>query len=336
MKIVKQWMTRRLSGLGWIICSLAAMFYCYEYLLRIEPSVMVDPLMREFQVTAGSLGLLVAMYYYAYTPLQAVVGVLTDYFGPRKVLITAIAFCTAGAYIFGQTSNVYVAGLGRIMVGIGSAFAFVGVLKLGAIWLHKKYFAIFAGLTTSLGMLGGMFGDVELSKMVQEYGWHHVMMVSVVAGVVLMVLFWLFVHDNKHSGRKDRAVATPPMSWRLIGVGFWNICKNGQLWITGIIGCCLYMSLTVIAEMWGIPFIQSMHPATHLLAAKLNSMIFFGWLVGSPVTGWVSNKMKSRKKPLIVGTLMSAILISIVVFAQPQNNIVLSVLLFFFGVFAIQ
>ncbi|MDF1655242.1 MAG: MFS transporter [Coxiellaceae bacterium] len=332
--IIKSWMTRRLVGLGWIICTLAAMFYCYEYLLRIEPSVMINPLMREFQVTAGSLGLLVAMYYYAYTPLQAVVGVLTDYFGPRRVLIAAIAFCTAGALIFGETSNVYVAGVGRIMIGVGSAFAFVGVLKLGAVWLHKKYFAIFAGLTTSLGMLGGMFGDVELSKMVQQYGWHHMMMVSVIAGVVLMVLFWLFVHDKKHDASKDRAVAHPPMSMRMIMVGFLSMFKSRQLWVAGLVGCVLYMSLTVIAEMWGIPFIQSMHPGAHLLAAKLNSMIFFGWLVGSPLTGWVSNKMKSRKKPMIVGTLLSAILISIVIFAQPQNTFILSTLLFFFGVFS--
>jgi hypothetical protein len=54
--------------LGWFICGLGAIYYCYEYLLRVTPSVMEDPLRAHFHLTATGFGFLSAFYYYAYVP----------------------------------------------------------------------------------------------------------------------------------------------------------------------------------------------------------------------------------------------------------------------------
>ena len=81
---------KKMLLLGWIICVIGALFYFYEYLLRIEPSVMMPNLMSTFGISAGLLGLIIALYYYAYTPLQLVVGVLIDKYGSRLTLLFAI------------------------------------------------------------------------------------------------------------------------------------------------------------------------------------------------------------------------------------------------------
>ncbi len=47
----------------WIICGLGAVFYCYEYLLRISPSVMTHELMVMYDLTATEVGLFSAYYY---------------------------------------------------------------------------------------------------------------------------------------------------------------------------------------------------------------------------------------------------------------------------------
>ena len=49
---------------GYLICTLAAVFYCYEYMLRMEPSIMVSELMHEFQVNATQFGMLSAVFYF--------------------------------------------------------------------------------------------------------------------------------------------------------------------------------------------------------------------------------------------------------------------------------
>lgn len=76
--------SRQSMLLGWAICGLGAIFYCYEYLLRIEPSVMVPELMGKFQLSAEEFGFITSLYYIAYTPMQLVVGLLTDIMGPVR------------------------------------------------------------------------------------------------------------------------------------------------------------------------------------------------------------------------------------------------------------
>ena len=318
----------KFSVLGWIISILAALFYCYEYLLRIEPSVMVQPLMHNFQVTAGGFGALVAMYYYIYTPMQVVVGVTTDYFGPKRVLTTAIAFCAIGAFLFAYSHVYWIAAVGRLFIGFGSAFAFVGVLKLAAMWLPKKFFAMFVGITTSLGMLGGMFGDIELSRLVGSIGWRAVLFGSAGFGVVLMLVYIFFVKERK----PERQVETATIN--MLMRSLWQIVKTWQLWCAGIIGGLLYLSLSAFAELWGIPFLRSVHSSHKEIADTVNSLVFFGWLIGSPLTGWLSDKIRSRKKPMVIGSLLAAICIGLIVWRPDMNAYLAGTLLFLFGVFA--
>ncbi len=61
--------------------------------------------------------------------------------------------------------------MGRLLVGFGSAFAFVGVLKLATIWLPEDKLGMVAGAATALGTIGAMVGDNLLGTMVNLIGW---------------------------------------------------------------------------------------------------------------------------------------------------------------------
>ena len=87
------------KAIGWIICTLAAIFYCYEYVLRMEPSVMATELMHAFQVNATQFGTLSAVFYFIYMPMQIIVGPLLDLYGPRKILTSAVIACAAGSLL---------------------------------------------------------------------------------------------------------------------------------------------------------------------------------------------------------------------------------------------
>lgn len=320
--------------LGVIICLLGAVFYCYEFLLRIEPSVMVPHLMKQFNLTGGTLGILGSMYYWAYSPMQIGVGLTTDIYGPRRVLTMAIIVCTIGSFIFGHTDSTYVAGFGRFLIGFGSAFAFVGVLKLAAIWLPASWFAISAGLATALGMVGALVGDVELSVLVHKIGWQETIYWSTVAGAVLIPIIWLVIRDT-HAGHTQ---AQERVSLKEGVVGVVSIAKNPQMWLTGLIGCALYLSLSVFAEWWGIQFLEKVHNFTSKQASIANSMIFLGWLVGAPLFGLVSDLVHSRRWPLGLGCLISAGFILFIIYMPVlkthHNPVMIYTILFFFGLFS--
>src|SRR3990170_2955949 len=324
--------TKTTPTLGWIICTLAAIFYCYEFLLRIEPSVMAKKLMQAFQANATEFGILSAFFYFIYTPMQIVVGLLLDLYGSRRILTLAIIACAVGSYIFGAAPNLLIASIGRLLIGFGSAFAFVCALKLAASWLPARFFALFVGLTTALGMLGGMFGVIILSSLVHSIGWKQTINIGTIIGAVLIPIIWLIIRDKPQATLLQENHTKPKPQYRETFLGFLKILKNPQMWINGLIACSMYLALSLFAELWGIPFLTIAYPDHN--AAISCSMVFLGWLIGSPLIGYVSDMTCSRKIPISIGCLLSAILISFIIYLPPMNINLLHLLLFLFGVFS--
>lgn len=323
---------KALSIVGWMICLIGAVFYTYEYLLRIEPSVMVAQLMRHLGVAATGFGLIIAFYYYAYTPMQLFVGVLIDRYGSRLMIGLGVISCTVGSFLFSISHAIYLAAFARLLIGFGSSFAFVGVLKLGAEWLPKQHFAFFVGLTTALGMLGGMFGDIFLTSLLHEISWQKILHLGTLVGVILIPIILIFVHDTPTSKKSPVRLET---SFGDLLVGLKKMIKNPQMWICGIIGGTLYLSLSAFAELWGIKFLQAVYNLDAKNASLACSMVFLGWLIGGPFSGWISDHVMSRKKPLIVGGFLSAVVITIVILDLFSISLTtLCILLLLFGIFS--
>ncbi len=318
--------------LAWVICGLTTLFYTYEYLLRIEPGIMVRDLRLYFSLSAGGIGLLASMYYWAYTPLQLVVGLITDRFGARRVLISAIGACVLGTWIFGLTHSYFIASGARFLIGAGSAFAFVGALKLAADWLPQKYFSFFVGLCTSLGMLGAMFGETAMSYVVDHLGWHPVIMDSVWLGFILIGLFLFFVYEKQDLIATTKK--TNQVNFRDLKKSLFKIASSRTMLQAGFIGCALFLSLSLLAEQWGNVFIQKVLNSNAQNASYYVDMIFFGWFIGSPFFGFLSEKMASRKRVLLGGCILSLItIIPIILFPQQLSPVELATALFLFGFF---
>jgi MFS family permease len=314
------------TKLGWTICLLGAAFYCYEYLLRIAPAVMVPQLQAAFQLNATSFGSLIALYYLIYTPIQTVVGLTHDLYGPKRVLTCAVFICLLGSLLFGLSHSAHIAALGRLLMGFGSAFAFVGALKLAATWLPSNRFALFAGSITALAMLGGMFGNILMSTLVATVSWQETYFWGAGIGALLMVLIWFVVKDQPNHLKSYSGKAR--LSYRDTFRGLRIIFKSPQMWIAGVIACALYLSLSAFAELWGNDFVEKAYGFPTLEATKINSMIFMGWLVGSPLMGLLSDKLKRRRSPLIISSFV-ALLVSILMLSYHHYSFYTACLLLF-------
>jgi MFS family permease len=227
----------------WLICGLAALFYSYEYLLRVMPSVMEPELRTTYQLDASGFGALAAIYYIAYTPMQLFVGILMDRFGPRRLLAVSCLFCAIGTYLFAATEILSIAQTGRFLIGFGSAFAFVGVLKLASIWLPANRFALISGLTTTLGMAGAMFGDIVLTGIVHQIGWQELSVIAALVGVILAAVIFIFVRDRKATNQ-DKAQLQHTVSTYELTQGLLQLLKKTanvvrwDHWLLPILICC--------------------------------------------------------------------------------------------------
>ena len=312
---------------AWLICGLGAVFYSYEYFLRISPSVMEHALRNHFNLSATGFGLLSAFYYYAYVPMQLPVGVLMDRFGPRRLLTMACIICVVGTFMFADTLSFGIAATGRFLVGLGSAFAFVGVLKLATIWLPENKLAMVAGIATALGTIGAMIGDNLLGSMVSKIGWQPTVNFTGVFGVALVFILWYGIRDQKRHQKYSGTVHS--FKKNMIDLGM--IVRNKQMWINGMYGCLVYLPTTVFAELWGIPYLQHAHGLTHSGANFCNSVLFLGFTIGAPLMGYISDKLERRKLPMQIGACGAAIIMMVILYIPGLNATTLSVLMFLLG-----
>lgn len=316
------------GGLGFLVCAAAAVFYCYEYLLRITPSIMVDELAATFQANATQIGLLSASFYFVYTPMQLVVGLLSDYFGSRRVLLAAIVSCVMGSILFSNAANLATAYLGRGMIGFGSAFAFVGSIKLASAWLSRSYISLFVGLTTALGMLGAILQTNVLPRVMHTIGWHQVIHIGTWVGLLLLLLCYFVLYDSPASwvaahgatngqqlDKNGEIITDGPE--RLSFGAVWNnllrVITTTKIWISGTIAGVLYLSLSMVAELWGIPLLTELYHLSAAEAATSCSMIYLGWLVGGPLVGYLGARFNVRKI-LVTGLLSSGTIITTIIY----------------------
>lgn len=318
------------SIMPWMVWGLGCLFYFYECLLQVSPSVMSNELMRDFSVTSQTLGILSGVYFYSYAAMQLPGGVLMDYFGPHRLLTLATVVCAVSTIAFGMTNNFFMACLARLMIGFGSAFAAVGTMKLAANWFPAQRFALLTGLMVTLGMLGAIGGEAPLALLIEKFGWRHSMLIMGSIGLVLAVLLIVIAKDTpkKHESHHP-SIDEEPLIPSLL-----TLVKNKQLWLVACYGGLMYMATPVFCGLWGVPFLMNKMMITKTTAANYISLVFIGWAIASPLWGILSNRIGLRKPPMYIGCI-GALLCSLSFIFLPINHaIYMEILLFLFGIFS--
>lgn len=285
---------------AYLIFFLAASFYLYEFILQVAPSVMAESMMKTFGVTGEGFGFISAFYFYAYAPTQLPAGVLYDRYGPRKLMTFAIILCALGSAFFASTDSVFTACIGRFLIGIGSAFSFIGVLVLISRWFPPYYFAILAGVAQLMSSVGAMFGEVPLASLIGHVGWRNASFILSAVGFILAGFFWCCIRDYPHQQNQTIPNHYLKDEWkRLVAV-----CKHAHTWIIGGYAFAIWTPIAVFAALWGVPFLQEKFQISVVAASGLCSMIWLGIGIGSPLLGWFSDKVESRRTALIISAVL--------------------------------
>lgn len=314
---------------AYYIFFLAASFYLYEFILQVAPSVMAEPMMKAFQVSAEGFGVISAFYFYAYAPMQLPAGLLFDRYGPRKLMTCALVLCAIGSFFFASTDSVVTASIGRFLIGIGSAFSFIGVLVLVARWFPPHYFAILAGVAQLMSSVGAISGEMPLAALTECVGWRNASFILSGVGLILAACLWLFIRDFPHQTTQSLPSRRFRDEWkRLI-----EVCGRSYTWLTGAYAFSIWTPIAVFAALWGVPFMQAKYDVSVVVASGLCSMIWIGIGIGSPLLGWVSDRFCSRRLALIISSVfgLSATLITLYVPNLPISWMYLVLFLLGFG-----
>ncbi|MFB3855091.1 MAG: MFS transporter [Vicinamibacterales bacterium] len=311
------------TGLALGVWGVAAFFYLAAFYLRNSPAVMTTELMRDFGITAVQLGNLSAFYFYAYLLMQIPTGVLVDSWGARRLLVAGSLLAAVGCTVFGTTGTFGLAAGGRAITGAATAVGWVVTLKLATHWFPSSRFATLSGIGLMIGNLGALVAAVPLRVLVEQFGWRSV---SVASGLVMLgvgALAWMVIRDDpsargyqSHAPAALRQTAHIPL-WTLLA-GFKNIFRYRNTWLIFLAQGGIVGGILSFAGLWGVPFLRLRYGIPVTTAAAICSVMVICFAVGSPASGYLSDRLGARK-PIYLGGILTVTIGWSVLFFLPLS-----------------
>lgn len=314
----------------WVMWFLLVILHLVTYFHRVSFNVVADLLTAEFTLTGAGLGNLAAAYTYMYVLMQIPGGVLVDRLGPRRIaLLTGLAMAL-GSITIGLAPGAAFVFIGRMLIGLGGSMVLINIFKFQAAWFRSTEFATLSGVAILFSGSGAILAATPLAYTVSLVGWR-VSFLSVGSVTVLFALIcWFFVRSSPQelypgvatgSFNIEATEKSPGVTLR----SALAVLANRRLWPPFLINFGTFSGYIVFSGTWGISYLVHVYGISVEQASGFMTATFLGHMLGAPVVGLISDRIRSRKIPALA-LVSCCILFWLVLSAWPGGLLPLGLL----------
>lgn len=294
---------------AWVVCLSASLFFFYEFIQMNMFDAISLPLMQAFHIQATQLGQLSSFYFISNVIFLFPAGMLLDRYSTRKIILFSLSVCILGIAAFALTTSLFSACIFRFLMGIGSAFCFLSVIRLATRWFSSTRLALVTGVIVTMAMLGGMVAQTPLTLLAEVLNWRKVLLIDAAFGCLIFLIIASVVKDFPHYHLEHHRVERQQINdmgyWKSMGLAFLRL----QNWLGGVYTCLMNLPLCLLGGIWGILYLSDAHHVPKIEATYITSMLFMGTVMGGPLVGFLSDKIGLRRLPMLVGAILSLALI---------------------------
>lgn len=305
-----------------VIWLFPVLFFSYQFILRLWPSLNMPQIMDQLAIDATGFGVLAAFYYYGYAGMQIPVAISLEKFGVRTVVSACAVLCALSALVFNMTDNFFLACLSRFCIGAGSAAGFLGVSKITTDIFPKDMYSRIIGLSFTVGLMGAIYGGKPVSLLIETYDRHTVLHLLALASVVIAALVFLCVRTRSARGKSQQTFKLTSLK---------QVCTYKPLWVLAVANLLMVGALEGFADVWGVPYLQTALNLDKPTAAELISFIFVGMLFGGPLLALLSQYV-GEPVVLMLSGLGLAALFALILTGTIENWTILASVFFTIGV----
>jgi sugar phosphate permease len=290
------------SRYRWVVFATVLFVYFIIVSQRTAPGLISDQLMKDFNLTASTIGLLASIQFLAYTGLQIPIGILSDRFGPNFFLVFGALLNGIGTLIYSLAPNEFVLLFARFLAGIGDATIWVNLVLILSQWFKVNEFVKLLGFAGMAGSFGFLLATVPYSAWIAEAGWRPPFFTT---GIVLclagILLYYVLERKPKQLFKNDRTAAGKVKKEReKTLVLLRRIFSERQAWATFLCHFGVVGTYVGFIGSWAVPYGMHVYGMTRSGASQLIMIGLFGALLGAPLTSWISSRVGSIKRPYIV------------------------------------
>jgi sugar phosphate permease len=303
----------------WVVFAVMSLVYFFVYFHRVSTSVIAPDLLAAFNTHATALGFMSSMYFYLYGLEQPLVGHFSDTIGPRRVVAFWSLIATAGCIIFASAPTIGWAAVGRGFIGFGVGGVYVPAMKSFSQWFYEKEFATMTGLLLASGNLGAIVATTPLAWMAKTWGWRasFLLIGTITLGLALATLLILHDHEAPREPMREEGPSTDKNGIGPMGSTL-NVLHSLRFWIVAAIFFGFFGVYLTFQGLWATPFIMSVLRLDALHASGLNMLVPVGFIIGAPLSGWVSHRIfRTRVDMLLCLLVLMTVVWAVLSFACP-------------------
>lgn len=308
----------------WAVWAVGLAAYLVGVMQRTSFGVAGLDASARFDAAPAVLSGFVVLQLLVYAALQVPAGVLLDRFGAKRLVVVGALTMAAGQLVLAVATDVPLAFVARVLVGMGDGLTFISVLSVVSAWFPPRRVPLMTQMTGLLGQLGQVLSAIPLAALLHGPGWTTAFVSAAALGVAVAIAV-AAVLRNRPSG----AAAPPPgqspsdildglaRSWREPGtrLGLWTHMGT-------------QFSGTVFALLWGVPYLVAGQGFTPAGASVLLTVFVAVGILAGPMFGEFTARHPLRRSWLVITVIVAiAVMWTIVLLVPPPAPAWLLVLL---------
>lgn len=314
-------------AIGWSIWSLAAIFYALDYFQHTAPSVLIEPISSSIGLPVERISYIMSIYFPIYAISQIPAGILLDKLGSRIMLSISCLIMSIGILMFVMDPIIETMLIGRILIAIGSAVAFIGCLKVAADVLPENMFAIAVGVANTIGVVGGIFGQKFLGYLVTELNsWEVALAVIGIFGIIWSIVIFSFLKTSRNNSSRDVLKNVKEYDFKQS----IKLLFNKKLILIAIYsGLMVGIVVNAFSELYDVLFLKQVYHVTSHIAENISIMMFVGIAFGGPTHGIIAKVFGEKRTWMLICNIITIIVFSSIISLAQYIPVSLLYILFF-------
>ena len=285
---------------AWLVVAVLLLFSIAAPLNQFKVPPILPIVMQSFAISVGTAGLTMSVFVITGLLLALPAGLIFQRAGYRLTTMLAGGSIVAGT-VWGALSPDFSSLLAsRVIEGIGTSFMAVMAPAVVAVWFPAHQRGVAMGIWSNWVPLGSVIMLFLAPALALMGTWRTVWWFGAAYALAVSALALVVVRPPP--ARPSEARAAPPPRAGAMG----QVLRNGSLWLVS-----LAFGLFNLAYIGSITFLPTyLNTARDVSLPVASEWIGVGAVVSmisAPLAGIVSDRLRSRKIPYVVGLVLTAV-----------------------------
>ncbi len=284
-------------SLRWLVLLsyILAGIFCQVIWITFAPILSITA--QTYGVTQADVGNLSTVFPLVYVAISIPVGYFIDSYGFRKAILLGTSFMAIFGLLRAFSPNFMFLLIFQALAGVSQPFINNSISKLVKSWFPQKESGLATGLGTLSLFLGMILGLILTPVLLDASSLNAVLLVYGISAVAVFAVFYFLGKQPETTVREKEFVKLSELKGLFL--------NRNILLLSALFFICI--GVFTAFTTWIEPTL-ALQNVNQQSAGLLGGIMIFGGVIGSLVIPGLSDKLKTRKKPLLLSLLISGLL----------------------------